>query len=210
MFHKFPKTPRLSKVLDKEQDLWYNASAVIEEKVDGALVGISFTDGELILQSRRFVLSGLKREEQFKLFREWGTNNKEGLFDLTGNQYVIFGEWLNAKHRIFYDSLPDYLLAFDVFDKENDLFLSSMRRRKLLESSLITSVAEIYRAPFKKVNNFSQYIGNSHYRTSGLMEGIYVKIEDEEKVIGRMKVVRPEFEKVRDIDGPIVQNILVK
>jgi hypothetical protein len=35
---------------------------------------------------------------------------------------------------------------------------------------------------------------------SDLMEGIYIKIEDEDRVMGRMKLPRPEFEKVRSAD----------
>jgi hypothetical protein len=45
---------------------------------------------------------------------------------------VLYGEWLYAKHTIFYDRLPQYFLEFDVLDLESDAFLSTARRRELL------------------------------------------------------------------------------
>ena len=48
---------------------------------------------------------------------------------------------------------------------------------------------------------------------SDLMEGIYVRIEDEDWTVGRMKLPREEFMKVRTDDShwmtrPIIPNLL--
>lgn len=205
---------------DKLLRKWAKCTAIIEEKVDGANVGISFSNGKLTLQSRNNILHGDPKERQFDLFKSWATELK--LYNILKEDYILFGEWCYAKHKIFYNKLPDYFLAYDVFNKSNDEFLISSERKLLLNDSNIHFVKEIHRARFDKINNFSKYIGNSHYKThncpqtkedSLLMEGVYVRVEDENKVVGRMKVVRPEFEKVRDddfnwLEGPIQTNIV--
>ena len=43
------------------------------------------------------------------------------------------------------------------------------------------------------------------------MEGIYIRIEDEEKVVARIKLHREEFEKVRNDDwriNDIIKNVV--
>jgi hypothetical protein len=50
---------------------------------------------------------------------------------------------------------------------------------------------------------------------TNLMEGVYVKIEDDDKVIGRFKLLRDGFDKVRMDDEkwqrrPIFQNRVIK
>ena len=35
---------------------------------------------------------------------------------------ILFGEWLYAQHSISYSNLPDYFLAFDLYNKKKKLF----------------------------------------------------------------------------------------
>lgn len=236
---KYPKTPRLQEVLGQDlQREWRHLTAVVEEKVDGANVGVSFDSGALVLQSRGHVLRGGPMERQFELFKQWGWTNHDELWERLGHRYVMFGEWLYAKNRTFYDALPAYFLEFDVYDKELDLFLPTPARQQILAGGPAVSVLELHRGPFHKVNNFAQFVGLSHYKSdrykerfeaavqeigdqrvvaetdpSPLMEGVYVKVESQERVVGRMKLPRPEFEKVRNDDRnwharPIFPNLL--
>jgi hypothetical protein len=219
---KFPKTPRLSAVLRGDLGAWRNLVVVIEEKVDGANAAISFESSNLVLQSRGHVLSGGPREAQFDLFKQWAAQHRDDLFKALGDRYVAFGEWCYAKHRMFYDALPSWFLGFDLWDKDRDLFLSTPRRRNLLADSPITQIHVIHEDVLRKINNFGQYIGVSPYKTSRwkerfdlvmaspigrhydqaetdqtqLMEGIYVRIEDDEQIVGRMKLHREGFDKI--------------
>jgi hypothetical protein len=141
---------------------------------------------------------------------------------------------LYAKHHIFYDSLPDYFLAYDLYDKKEDKFLSSKRFRQVLKDGIVHTVPILHEARFDKINNFGQYIQPTSFKTkdwkaklvgiasekelqhtdpSNLMEGIYVRIENEDWVVGRMKNPREEFSKEIDEDThwmerPIVPNQL--
>src|SRR5688572_16479224 len=106
---------------------------VVEEKLDGANAAISFAPrGELRLQSRGHYLLGGAREKQFELFKSSATVQRDALFRALGARHVLYGEWLYAKHTVFYDALPHYFMEFDVLDREQGVFLSTERRRELL------------------------------------------------------------------------------
>jgi hypothetical protein len=224
---KYPKTPRLSKLTGcQEMFDWQPYQAVVEEKVDGANTAVSFEDGRLVLQSRGHVLSGGPRERLFERMWPWAYERLDGLRGALGGRYVAFGEWVYAKNRVYYDALPDFFIEFDVWDREAEHFLSTPRRRELLKAVPLVSVAVLWEGTFRKADAFSSFIGPSRYKTgrwkdhykaamkagmaehyaesetddSLLMEGVYVKIEDDEKVIGRMKVLREDYEKVKTDD----------
>jgi hypothetical protein len=42
----------------------------------------------------------------------------------TGHTHILFGEWLMARHTMAYDMLPDWFIAFDIFDTATNQFLS--------------------------------------------------------------------------------------
>ncbi len=83
---KYPRTRHLegSRLQPGDQDLeqvaWPSLAdrhLVIEEKVDGANAGISFTaGGELRLQSRGHYLEGGGRERHFALFKTWAARHR--------------------------------------------------------------------------------------------------------------------------------------
>jgi ATP-dependent RNA circularization protein (DNA/RNA ligase family) len=106
---------------------------VVEEKMDGANSGISFSEsGELQLQSRGHYLTGGAREKHFDLFKSWAYTYRQQLWEVLGSRYVMYGEWLYAKHTVFYDRLPHYFMEFDILDTETGEFLSTQRRQEML------------------------------------------------------------------------------
>jgi ATP-dependent RNA circularization protein (DNA/RNA ligase family) len=233
---KFPKTPRIASISEQDFSAWQHLNAVVQEKVDGANTGISFSeDGNLLLQSRGHYLNGSLREKQFDKLKNWANQNQDNLFDILEDKYILFGEWLYAKHRIFYDNLPHYFLAFDIYDKTECKFISTPRRKAMLENTIVHSVPILHQSRFDKVNNISQYIGETSFKTkdwkekflkiasekdleltdnSMLMEGVYVRIEDANWVVGRIKNPRKDFTKGIDdggvhwADKPIIPNQL--
>ncbi len=224
---KYPKTPRLSKLMGGEEMLdWQPYRAVVEEKVDGANTAVSFEEGQLVLQSRGHVLSGGARERLFERMWPWAYERLDGLREALGNRYVAFGEWVASKNRVYYDALPDFFIEFDVWDREVACFLSTPRRRELLKAAPLVSVEVLWEGAFRKAPAFSSFLGPSRYKTGqwkehyeaamrgGLaehynesetddsldMEGVYVKIEDRDQVVGRMKLHREAFNKVHTDD----------
>lgn len=257
-FHKYVRTPHIrgSRLQHGDHDLeavpWeelVGKHLVIEEKLDGANSGISFNDdGELLLQSRGHYLRGGPRERHFDLLKQWSACHSEVLARTLGTRYVMYGEWMYAKHTIFYDALPHYFMEFDILDTETNMFLSTPKRRELIiasgASNIISSVKVLRDGPIYNLKNLVDLIATSNFITdpivrrsnlnvaaivagvqpeeaafhtdmSPLMEGLYVKWEDDDVVKWRYKYVRATFtnaileQETHWHDRPIIQNGLV-
>ncbi|MEJ7604484.1 MAG: RNA ligase family protein [Kofleriaceae bacterium] len=112
---------------------------VIEEKLDGANAGISLDDDLRVrLQSRGHVLVGGAREKHWDLFKQWAHTHEAALAARLAG-LTLYGEWLYAKHTIFYDELPHYFMEFDIRDASG-AFWSTARRAEHLAGAPIVSV----------------------------------------------------------------------
>jgi hypothetical protein len=183
---------------------------VVEEKVDGANTGISFSEnGDLWLQCRGHYLTGGPREEQFALFKPWAQTHQSWLWERLGTRYILYGEWLYAKHTVFYDALPHYFLEFDIWDRESETFLSTERRHEMLAGGPVLSVPVLQTGQFTSLKGITALVQHSLYKSknwrekitmkgtetddSDFSEGLYVKWEENGVVKGRYKWVRPDF-----------------
>jgi hypothetical protein len=160
----------------------------------------------------------------------------ESDFRALGTDYLLYGEWCYAKHRAFYDALPDLLLAFDVLDHKSNRFLTTPERDAVFSSLGVITVPRLWTGAFGKAPAFASLLGPSRCKTSAWrealareaqrsgakdlmsdmddsdwMEGVYVRVEDERGVVARMKLHRPGFDKVRSDDWrrrPLIRNVL--
>jgi ATP-dependent RNA circularization protein (DNA/RNA ligase family) len=208
-FFKFPRTPHLfvgsgldirdDKVLsDIERRDFLNNTIVVEEKIDGANIGISLSEtGELIIQNRgNYVLPG--SHPQFNLIWDWAYSRISLLSEHIGNDFIVFGEWCYAKHSIRYTLLPDWFIGFDIYNKKQDLFLSVDLRNQLLKKINIETVPIIGRGIYTKceIEKLLNSVSSKFY--FGPVEGIYLRLEDSHKLIKRAKVVNKNF--IQEID----------
>lgn len=168
---------------------------VVEEKLDGANVGISFdAHGEMRLQCRGHYLTGGPGEAQFSLLKPWASAHREWLRGRLGTRFICYGEWLYARHTVAYDALPHFFFEFDILDTETGDFLSTPRRHALLAGGPVVSVPVLKTAAFTQLGELTRLVGPSLYKSDGgLAEGLYVKWEADGRVVGRYKWVRPEF-----------------
>jgi hypothetical protein len=217
---------------------------VIEEKLDGANCALSFdVDGALLLQSRGHFLDGGPREKHFALLKTWANTYRQILWELLESRFVMYGEWLFAKHSIFYDLLPHYFLEFDMLDKTNGTFLATERRRAMLFGSGIESVPVLCSGRTLPTGGFRAMVAPSLFKSrewreqlsdsaaslgldvervlrqtdsTDLMEGLYIKVEEEGVVEARCKYIRSSFlASVLESDGhwlnrPIIANRLAQ
>jgi hypothetical protein len=86
--------------------------------------------------------------------------------------------------------LPHYFLEFDLFDRDTDQFLSSQRRRHLLSSTPVVSVPVLDQG---RLSRFEGLISRSTCSSTEIMEGLYIKWEEDGCVRGRYKYVRDSF-----------------
>ena len=201
-FVKFPTTQHLlwlgsatareDKVLARtEAEEFLRGPVSIEEKVDGANLGISFDHGgNLIAQNRGGLLEpGMKG--QFAPLWNWLSERESRLFDALGDRLTIFGEWCCACHSIQYTLLPDFFLAFDVYDRHEQRFMNSARRDELIAELELGVVPKIATG-ILRLNEIPRFLGKSSLY-DGPMEGVYLRREGVSWLTQRAKVVRAEF-----------------
>ena len=246
---KYPRTPHLegSRLQPGDEDLSQipfscirGRHLVVEEKIDGANSAISFeADGQLRLQSRGHYLTGGYRERHYNLMKQWANAHREALFAVLGTRYILYGEWMYAKHTVYYDKLPHFFFEFDIFDRQEEVFLSTARRHAMLKDLPVVSVPVLKEGKFQTKEELIALLGKSNFiseektgnlrRTSeklgldperqlretdpsDLMEGLYIKIEEDGRVVERLKFVRASFTQTVDVsqthwlDRPIVPN----
>ena len=200
-FFKFPSTPHLAALgnndvrddkcfSDAERENFLSHKITIEEKIDGANLGISFdSNGDVFFQNRGSKITEFSG--QWKKLQYWYMQYADFLFDSLSDQYILFGEWCYAKHSVFYDSLPDLFVAFDIFDKKTGSFFSVKRRNTFLNGSgifMVPFVAEGY-FTFEALKNMTFISSFGHENA----EGIYCRIDNADWLIQRAKLVRPAF-----------------
>ena len=199
---KFPSTPHLAtlsgvkirddKVLtEKERSVFLKQELTVEEKVDGANLGISFDlSGNMRAQNRGSYLK-LPGSGQWKPLHDWLSLRTDALFDALIDQYILFGEWCYARHTVCYSRLPDWFLGFDIYDKQSERFLSVSRRNALCRTIGVAQVPVIARGRF----SYEELL--RLLRKSALAErqaeGIYLRADSEEWLVQRAKVVGAEF-----------------
>ena len=195
---------------------------VVEEKVDGANSAFSFSgDAELLLQSRGHYLIGGGREVHFDAFKSWARYHQDAFFDVIEDRYVVYGEWMHSKHSTFYDRLPHYFLCFCAYDRVLAKWLSTAARRALLGKLPIYHVPVLYAgiAP-RRLADLTALIAMSRFKSRqwrdvfkqsvealnldwgrawaqtediDLAEGLYIKVEEGDYTVDRMKWVRAGF-----------------
>jgi hypothetical protein len=216
-FVKYPRTPHLfgSKGTDDDKHLSDVESAefiadqslIVEEKLDGTNVGLHFDgDGALVLQCRgHLITEGM--HPQYDLFKQWVAVKRFVLEDCLQDRFILFGEWLYARHSIHYRGLAHYFYEFDIYDKQLRGFLSLERRLAMLDGTGLQTVPVIHTGAIDR-EQLVALIGPSRFdsqfanplsgQTDPLMEGLYLRTEASGLVTGRAKFVRAEFvEKVR-------------
>ena len=231
--HKYPRTPHLagSRLQPGDQDLAQvpldalrGRFVVVEEKLDGANAGLALgEDGRLRLQSRGHALTGGPRERHFDLFKRWAGAHAALLARVCAGGLTVYGEWLYAKHTIFYDALPHYFLEFDVRDADGRFWSTARRAAHLAAcgaSQVVRAVPVIWQGVVDDPRALPPMVGRSRYKTARWRarldeiaaaagvdaetagretdpsddgEGLYLKVEEDGVVVERYKWVRASF-----------------
>lgn len=204
-FFGFPKTPHVlwlasgdprddKLMTPEEREDLLAGPVVIEEKVDGANVGFSVSaDGVLLVQNRGAYLARDECDIQFKPLFRWLDSRKRDLVDMLGENLILLGEWCYAVHSILYDRLPDWFLAFDVYDRESGRFWSTRRRNELMELLDIATVPRVAAGSYNLDELRSMLDSQPSALRDGPLEGLYIRREDADWLLMRAKIVRPSF-----------------
>jgi hypothetical protein len=215
----------------------------VYEKIDGANSATSFNDDLVMrLQSRGHYLTGGARESQFNLLKEWARSHEGRLMERLENRYTLYHEWMFARHTMFYDRLPHYAVVIDVLDRETGAFLGHEARRDLLsglplvEGPLLAddwpenrkALLSLVQGSSYRSENWRENLNLAATqagidpqkaledcgRDPDLMEGLYIKIEKDDRIVARYKWVRPGFVQTLNEGGvhwsqrPMIRNML--
>jgi len=201
-FIKFPHTPHLlwlgkdppraDKILqDGEVEDFLAGRVLVEEKVDGANIGFSVdSEGNLRVQNRGNYLDR-RSHDQFKPLWSWMSQHRHNLIEALSAGLILFGEWCYAMHSVYYDQLPDWFLAFDVYDKRERIFWSCKLRNELVDSLGLAMVPLLDEGKFSR-SDLLGFFGSSSLGSEP-MEGIYLRKETDVETFARAKIVRSEF-----------------
>jgi hypothetical protein len=202
-FVRFPRTPHLAwlgageprddKVMSPPEARELLAHAVIvEEKLDGANLGISIdAEGELRVQNRGAYLEMDSLHPQFRPLRQWLGHHRLRLIDSLRPDLILFGEWCFATHSIHYTHLPDWFIGFDVYDRSVERFWSVDRRDPLMAAMGLAVVPRLAHGRLG-MEDLVRLLGQSHV-TGGHAEGLYVRRDHDGYLEQRAKLVRAEF-----------------
>jgi hypothetical protein len=200
-FVKFPRTPHLfwlgdeaprgDKLVDETATAGLLSKPVtVEEKVDGANLGLSVDpSGRIRAQNRGDYIDG-RALPQFKPLSAWLAPREEALREALGDGLILFGEWCFARHTVAYDALPDWFLAFDVYDRAARRFWSRERREALVRRVGLASVPQLGAGSglFDR-KGIEKLVGTSRIG-SVPVEGAYLRWDTGDWLAARAKLVR--------------------
>jgi hypothetical protein len=173
----------------------------VQEKIDGANCGMAYIDGHPVVRNRTKVLrkgQELKNpsKAQFASAWNWMHQNK-AKFDILAEQgpYSVYGEWMIQQHGMVYDTLPDWFIAFDVYDWEKCHYIDPEKADKVLLNSGFSQVSNLF---FGKLDSYEtlEQLSNekSGFTASGQREGIVVKVGNGDSITTKFKMVRQGFD----------------
>lgn len=203
-FFRFPRTPHLAwlgegaprddkRMKPSDVEKLLANELIVEEKLDGANLGICVDrDGAIRVQSRgQYLLAPYAG--QFVRLGNWLGAREESLREALGTELILFGEWCAARHSLDYQNLPDWFLAFDVYDVAARRFLNTRMRHTLAKRAGVAMVPLLLADKASLTDLVSLVLHRpSHFR-DGPMEGIVVRTESKDWLETRAKLVHPAF-----------------
>jgi atypical dual specificity phosphatase len=205
--------------IELELNIEFPIECWIQEKADGANLGVSFVDDVPILRNKEHILkkgySKIKTpaKKQFTSAWNWLHAHKEDIqlvSELWQSPITIYGEWLNYSHSIQYNKLPDLFLAYDIWSVEDNNYLAPN-----IVDNLLSQTSIKYIKPYKvEFNSIEEIIEKSEMISSyydGISEGIVIKFSDGRFCNSMCKVVNKFFERCNDFNTriPIKNKLLI-
>lgn len=203
-FFRFPHTPHLAwlgeggprcdKLLDRsEVETLLADEVLVEEKLDGANLGISWgNEGQLRVQNRGAYLEAPYRG-QFSRLNQWLMQQLAVFQQHLPDHVILFGEWCAARHSLDYAALPDWFMIFDVFDRKAQRFWNQERRNDLASQLGLAVVPQLKSGRFTLKELASLvHTGRSAYR-DGKLEGLVIRQDGPKWCENRAKLVHPDF-----------------
>lgn len=145
-------------------------------------------------QKRAGLLAG-REKQQYNAFRNWVWQHVDGLWNVLGTRWVLFGEWLWQTHAVYYDALPSFFVAVDLLARASGRFSASAAVNEAARG-VLSVVPELSRGRIGSAEELSSLIPTFLVRSafaSGPPEGVYIRFERRGELVARAKCRRPGF-----------------
>ena len=157
---------------------------VIQEKIDGSNASIRYDEesGTLKAFSRRLELNADNTLNGFWDYVQ--TLNLDTFKEILGSRYIVFGEWMGAKHAIKYpENVYGKFWMFDVWDTQTEQYLPYEETRsfydKLIacgnEDNKFNFVPVFYIGKFESWEKILGLVGRTEVGAEPAGEGIILK-----------------------------------
>ncbi len=114
------------------------------------------------------------------------------MVSLLGEYLILFGEWCYACHSLAYQSLPDWFVGFEIYDRSEDCFYSVARRNERFALLELTPIKPLASGRLSMIQLMGLLNKPSHYGAEKL-EGIYLRQDQGDRLKRRAKLVSSDF-----------------
>ena len=183
-----------------DNNIKFPLECYVQEKIDGANMGVSFNDGPVLRNREHILRKGYSKiktnaKKQFTPAWNWLHEHEKDIRKIEKmwqSPISIYGDWMFFQHSLYYDKLPDTFMAYDIWSVEDNKYLApNIVANLLLETNICFMAPEkVTFNTIQEIIDFSER--DSEYRT-GLREGIVIKIAENEFLKDTFKVVKTRF-----------------
>ena len=171
------------------------AAITVEEKIDGSNLGLWFDQHANVTCQNRGKVVNSSSGTQWKSLDAWLDQHKDELFASLGERYILYGEWLAARHSVRYTRLPSYFVAFDLYDRRAKAFLSVRRRDEILSATSLSVIRPLASGVFPDKKSVTDLLTSAGSYSDEAIEGVYLRLDtpDAMWLSRRAKIVNAAF-----------------
>lgn len=183
----------------------------IEEKIDGGIVGLAWDGNTHLAIGKHSMISNTENSKKFYGLNNWIYTNYEKIQQIPIG-FIVYGEWMRASHNIFYNTLDDFFVAFDVWDGHK--YLDVISRSIFLHEIGFAEVSTVYSGTDLGIEDILCICegkfgvsNKSRFNSNETFEGLVIR--NDNGLVG--KYVRREFmDSIEEnwLNLPVVENKL--
>lgn len=187
-------SPKRKKCLSEDEvKLLLKGHVTIDEKIDGGVLGLAWSGDAPLVVGKHSMVNYDVSSKKFYGLGQWIYENYEKISEIPLG-WIVYGEWMRARHNIPYDSLPDYFVGFDVWNGHK--FFDIIERSTFLRDIGFAEVPFIYSGTNLEIEDLiciTEGVGGvsnkSRFNCNEIIEGIIIR--NDNGLVG--KYVRREF-----------------
>ena len=218
---EYPRIPHLDKSISnmthddiqRESNIIFPITGWVQEKIDGANCGMSWTSGPVVRNRNNILKKGYMEKEtpaklQFRSTWNWIHEHGKEIRDISKevmSPVTLYGEWMYAVHSLEYNKLPDVFIAYDIYSVEDKQFLAPDVVERLLSKTTIKYIKP-HKVTFNNIDEIVEYSERASDYRNGVREGIVIKIANEKFLTESFKIVNKLFARREDFNEVLIKN----